>query len=166
MKRVITIVSVILVMVVAATAAPPPAGAANTPETQTFSLVGETIFLTGDGCVGENILVTSGTLVIRTLDSTTPSGRDVTSLQILYQNVSGIGTTTGTKYQIQDVLISTTTEWIDGGQFETTLANTGLRVVGPGPDNNRWAVLVTHVTADSVAGTIVVDFQHFDLSCR
>jgi hypothetical protein len=167
MKRIITVTVVVLVTTLVATAVSRSAAAASTSETLTFSLVGETIFLSGpDGCTGENILVTSGTLEIRTSLTTTSSGKFITTFKSLYKNVFGIGTTTGTVYRIQDVLISTTTGSTAGGHWETTLANTGLRVVGPGPDNNRWATLVMHVTGDTATGTNVVEFQHFDLACR
>jgi hypothetical protein len=166
MKRIITVTGVVLVITLAFAAVSQPAAAATAPQTVTNSLVGQTIFLTGDGCVGENILLTTGTLEVRTFYSTTSSGRTVSTFQLLYKNVSGVGTTTGTKYRIQDVLVSTTTAPLDEGRWETTLANTGLRVVGPGPDNNRWATLVMHVTGDTATGEIVVDFQHFDLACR
>jgi hypothetical protein len=167
MKRIITVTVVVLVTTLVATAVSRSAAAASTSETLTFSLVGETIFLSGpDGCTGENILVTSGTLEIRTSLTTTSSGKFITTFKSLYKNVFGIGTTTGTVYRIQDVLISTTTGSTAGGHWETTLANTGLRVVGPGPDNNRWATLVMHVTGDTATGTNVVEFLHFDLACR
>jgi hypothetical protein len=105
-------------------------------------------------------------LEVRTFYATTSSGRTVSTFQILCRNVSGVGTTTGTKYQIQDVLISKTTAPIDPGHWQATVANTGLRVVGPGPDNNRWATLVMHVTGDTATGDLVVDFQRFELACR
>jgi len=167
MKRIVRVTVVVLVTTLVAAAAAHSAAAASTSETLTFSLVGETIFLSGpDGCIGENILVTSGTLEIRTSLTTTSSGKFMTTFKSLYQNVSGIGTTTGTGYRIQDVLISTTAGSTAGGHWETTLADTGLRVVGPGPDNNRWATLVMHVTGDTATGTTIVEFLHFGLACR
>jgi hypothetical protein len=166
MKRLSVITVALLTTASLAAITSQRAAGATALDSQSVSLVGQTIFLAGDGCVGENILITSGTLEIRTLDLTTPTGRRVTIFSILYRNVSGVGTTTGTKYQIQDVLVLTSVDWVGGGPFETTVANTGLRVVGPGPDNNRWAIFVMHVTGNSDLGTIAVDFQHADLACR
>jgi hypothetical protein len=165
-KRIITVFGVVLVIVLAAAAVAQAAATATSSQTQTFSLVGETVFLTGDGCVGENIRLTSGALTVRSSLVTTSSGRIVTTFQLLYKSVSGVGTSSGTKYQIQDVERSVTTAPTDPGHWQTTLATTGLRVVGPGPDNNRWATLVIHVSGDSATGQVAVEFEHFGLACR
>ena len=84
MKRIVRVTVVVLVTTLVVAAAAHSAAAASTSETLTFSLVGETIFLSGpDGCTGENILVTSGTLEIRTFLSTTSSGKFVTTFKSL-----------------------------------------------------------------------------------
>jgi hypothetical protein len=160
------IVVAALVILVAVGATSVPAAVAATPVTVTeFSVVGRTI-TTADVCAGgESILLTSGTTEIRLVSVESSGGRIVSVLQILLKNVSGVGATTGIMYQVQDAFISQVTKSV-GGIFEATLANTGLRVVGPGPDNNRWARLVIHMTVDFATGTIIANFEHFDLTCR
>lgn len=129
---------------------------AVTRTTQSISLVGQ-VWQGAEFCVTEPILITSGTLEISNVFAD-PAGTFTDFLQFAYRNVVGVGTVTGTKYQIQGIenrILTSSTE---------TIVTSGLNIFGPGPDNNRQAISVAHVVGTGAGFS--VGFERQEIICR
>jgi hypothetical protein len=151
MKRSMILLIASLAAMLAFVAVP---ASAVTRTTQSISLVGQV--WQADSCVTEPILITSGTFEISNVFSD-PAGTFTDFLQFAYRNVVGVGTVTGTKYQIQGIENSILTS------STATIVSAG-KIVGPGPDNNLQGISVAHV-AGTGAG-FVVGFDRQEITCR
>jgi hypothetical protein len=156
MKRIVLIAFALAVVLV-------PVAAADTPWTVQFvSFVGDTFPVNQGGeCAGEPILITSGGQEIRSMSTTSQGGTEVT-IALSFVNLVGVGTTTGTRYVIAGRFNEETVTTL-AGVSEHTIAS-GSVIVGPGPDNNRLAHGVLHLTAAN--GTLTADVIRTEVVCR
>ena len=80
------------------------------------------------------------------------------------QGVSGVGLTTGAKYQATGVTHETFTFSGNNYQYSDTYVN-NFRIVGQGPDNNYMVHETYHVTFNA-NGQLTATVDNFSITCR
>jgi hypothetical protein len=81
------------------------------------------------------------------------------------QGISGIGETTGDKYQGTGVTKDSSFKLsFQNGQASQTFVN-NFRIIGQGPGNNLLIHEVAHITFNA-NGTVTVDHDNFSAQCR
>jgi hypothetical protein len=148
-RRARRIVAALVVTALCAIGAASPRAAEATPVTSSLSLMGFVIFEApvGSQCAGtEPIFITSGTQDVRMSTITTPNGRVVVAMQIVWNDVSGFGTNTGTMYTLTAMAATTVTTLVEtGGHFEaTTASHSSISSEEPAPDTGYMVTSITH----------------------
>jgi hypothetical protein len=136
MKKVMPYLFVLLVAI-AVLWQPTPASAQAITNTANLSVpINLLVFVPcADGGTGEFVQL-SGDLHILFHTTISDSGQVEIKSHFQPQGVSGMGLTTGDKYQGTGVTQQTTTfDSVDGFPFETTFVN-NFRIIGQGPGNN------------------------------
>ena len=99
------------------------------------------------------------------IDHAVLTGRRVSVFQVAEMHETGIGLTTGDKYESS---LAYHFEPVNGslvnGQFTTSFtAQTGI--TGPGPGNNMYFPTMIHVTVNA-AGEITAEVERFPVTCK
>lgn len=123
---------------------------------------GTTVFQCEPGVGLEDILITSGVFQLVTHTVTTPTGTVIDSVQGTWQNLAGIGLTTGNEYHFAFVGGSTSVTGLGSDSATLTFAE---RVVSAGPDENEVVKVVAHTTV-TPDGAVTADFHFESLGCR
>jgi hypothetical protein len=110
----------------------------------------------------EDILITSGVFQLVTQTVTTPTGTVIDSVRGTWQNLAGIGLTTGTEYHFAFVGGSMS---VTGLGSDSTTATFAERVISAGPDVNELVTVVAHTTV-TPDGTVTADVHFESLGCR
>jgi hypothetical protein len=114
------------------------------------------------GGVGE-VVDLSGSL--HTLLSITINGNKVSvDMHVQPQGLSGLGETTGAKYQGTGVTEESFTASLQNGQFNSTFVN-NFRIIGQGPGNNLLVHENLHITINA-DGTVTVSHDNFSIDCK
>jgi hypothetical protein len=114
------------------------------------------------GGAGE-IVDLSGSL--HTLISFTINGNNVSGyFHFQPQGISGIGETTGAKYQGTGVTEETFKNSLQNGQSNLTFVN-NFRIIGQGPGNNYLVHETLHVSVNA-DGTVTVFHDNFSIDCK
>jgi hypothetical protein len=127
------------------------------------TLIDLTVFVPcAAGGAGE-IVDLSGPL--HTLISSTLNGNNVSGkFHFQPQGISGIGETTGDKYQATGVTQQTFKASLQNGQSNLTFVN-NFRIVGQGPGNNFLVHENLHINVNA-NGTLTVFHDNFSIDCR
>lgn len=80
------------------------------------------------------------------------------------QGISGIGETTGDKYQATGVTMESFAGSFHNGQFNQTFVN-NFRIIGQGPGNNFLVHETMHITVDA-NGSVTVFHDDFSAACK
>jgi len=80
------------------------------------------------------------------------------------QGVTGVGLTTGDKYQATGVTQDHFKASLQNGQFEMTFVN-NFRIIGQGPGNNFLVHITTHLTGNA-NGVVTASVDNFSLDCK
>jgi hypothetical protein len=103
----------------------------------------------------------SGTLHVLTHVTTDDQGGLHVKQHFQPQGISGVGLTTGDKYQGTG---ATQTEFNATAAFEQTSVN-NFRIIGQGPDNNLLVHATFHVTVNA-NGDVTTVVDNFSVECR
>jgi hypothetical protein len=102
---------------------------------------------------------------LHTLVSITINGNKISGeLHSQPQGISGIGETTGAKYQATGVTSESFTASLQNGQANTTFVD-NFRVIGQGPGNNLLVHENLHITVNA-DGTVTVFHDNFSVDCK
>jgi hypothetical protein len=102
---------------------------------------------------------------LHTLITFTINGNEVSGfMHFQPQGISGIGETTGAKYQATGVTQSSFSLSLQNGQFNTTFVN-NFRIIGQGPGNNFLVHETAHITINA-NGTVTVNHDNFSADCK
>lgn len=113
-------------------------------------------------CAAENVTV-NGTFRVLLQTTETPSGNRHVVTESNFSSVSGIGETSGLRYQVPSTGGAVFNGDID--MVNVTSANHTFRLVGQGPDNNLNVHGVLHITWNG-NGELVVEFEKVSIECR
>jgi hypothetical protein len=80
------------------------------------------------------------------------------------QGISGIGETTGDKYQATGVTKTSFSVSFQNGQANTTFVN-NFRIIGQGPGNNFLVHETAHITINA-NGAVTVNHDNFSTECK
>jgi len=80
------------------------------------------------------------------------------------QGISGIGETTGAKYQATGVTQESFKNSFQNGQANLTFVN-NFRIIGQGPGNNFLVHETMHISI-SAGGTVTVFHDNFSVACK
>jgi hypothetical protein len=115
-----------------------------------------------DGGTGE-VVDLSGPL--HTLMSFTMNGNNVSGYYHFQpQGISGIGETTGVKYQATGITQESFKNSLQNGQANDTYVN-NFRIIGQGPGNNFLVHETLHFTINA-NGTMTVFHDNFSVDCK
>jgi hypothetical protein len=115
-----------------------------------------------DGGNGE-VVDLSGPL--HTLMSLTINGNNVSGYYHFQpQGISGIGETTGVKYQATGITQESFKNSLQNGQANDTYVN-NFRIIGQGPGNNFLVHETLHFTINA-NGTVTVFHDNFSIDCK
>jgi hypothetical protein len=161
MKRVITaMLFALTAFLLTMAGTPTPAHAQATTTTTNVTFPFNTVIV--NPCTGEPIAFTGENhFVIHT--TATPSGTFQTTIHSNLQNVSGVGTVTGTTYRAVISNKQTTVFTAAGGQVNTIVGN--FHIVGPGAGNNFILHNTVHVTVNP-NGEATAEVENFFAECR
>jgi hypothetical protein len=79
------------------------------------------------------------------------------------QGISGIGLTSGDKYQLIGVIHQSFNGKVGAANTTSTVVNG--RVIGPGPGNDRFWYYTSHITVNA-NGEVTADFVNFEIVCK
>ncbi len=135
--------------------------AANAAVTQNIKIPIDQI-LSGP-CTGEDIELTGELHLLSTLTEDGAGGYHA-KYHANYAGVSGVGLTTGTKYQINGGFNTEYNIAADGFPSETTaVANYGL--IAPGKGNNYKGHALFHITVNA-NGEVTAEIDSFEVECQ
>ena len=80
------------------------------------------------------------------------------------QGISGVGETTGLKYQATGVTQSSFKQSLQNGQANSTFINR-FDIIGQGPNNNFSVHETAHITFNA-NGDVTVNFDNFGIDCN
>jgi hypothetical protein len=80
------------------------------------------------------------------------------------QGISGVGETTGDKYQATGVTLESFGGSLQNGQFNQTFVN-NFRIIGQGPGNNFLVHETVHITVNA-NGSVTVFHDDFSAACK
>jgi len=102
---------------------------------------------------------------LHTLMSVTVNGNHVSVFAHFQpQGISGIGETTGAKYQATGVTKEGFTASLQNGQANSTFVN-NFRIIGQGPGNNFLVHETAHITINA-DDTVTVTHDNFSIECK
>lgn len=102
---------------------------------------------------------------LHTLISFTINGNNVNGyFHFQPQGISGIGESTGAKYQATGVTLESFKNSLQNGQANLTFVN-NFRIIGQGPGNNYLVHETMHVTINA-DGTATVFHDNFSVDCK
>ena len=102
---------------------------------------------------------------LHTLISFTINGNNVSGyFQFQPQGISGIGETTGAKYQGTGITQQSFKSSLQNGQANLTFVN-NFRIIGQGPGNNFLVHETLHITINA-DGTLTVFHDNFSVDCK
>jgi len=102
---------------------------------------------------------------LHTLITETINGNNVSGVMHFQpQGISGIGETTGTKYQATGVTGTSFSQSLQNGQANMTFVNR-FNIIGAGPGNNFLVRETSHITFNA-DGTVTVYFDDFTVECK
>src|SRR5262245_17491989 len=115
-----------------------------------------------NGGAGELVLI-SGTLHILTSVTINDNNASIKS-HFQPQGATGVGLTTGDKYNANGVTQETDTLSLQNGKAEFTFIN-NFRIVGQGPDNNLEVKQTIHQTVNA-NGDVTSTVDNTNIECR
>lgn len=115
-----------------------------------------------NGGVGEEILLTGKLHDL--IHLTTNNNRFLVKLHTQPQGITGVGLTTGTKYQGTGVTQERFGGSLVNGQFSDTYVN-NFRLIGQGPGNNLLIHQNAHITFNA-KGEVTAVLDHLSISCK
>ncbi len=123
----------------------------------------QTIFVPcANGGKGEDIAISGElhTLIAYTIN------KNVISVKSHYQpqGISGVGLTSGDRYQANGATNDQYSERIWGGHYEETMVN-NYRIIGPGPDNNYLVHDKMHMTINQ-NGEVTIEVIDMAVDCK
>ena len=102
---------------------------------------------------------------LHTLISFTINGNNVSGkFHFQPQGISGIGETTGDKYQATGVTQQTFKASLQNGQTNLTFVN-NFRIIGQGPEDNFLVHETLHINVNA-NGTLTVFHDNFSIDCK
>jgi hypothetical protein len=114
------------------------------------------------GGVGEIVDLTGP---LHTLISSTVNGNNVSgTFHFQPQGISGVGETTGDKYQATGVTQQTFKSSLQNGQANLTFVN-NFRIIGQGAGNNFLVHENLHINVNA-DGTLTVFHDNFSIDCK
>lgn len=113
------------------------------------------------GCPGGESVDLSGSVHLLFHVTINSDGGESADLHVNYQGVSGIGESSGAKYQIP-VEVHINTNGHVGVETTTTLS---AKLIGQGPDNNEVMHMTFHVTVNA-NGTVTASVDNFFIKCQ
>ena len=117
-----------------------------------------------NGGAGEFVLLT-GDLHVLFHTTISNSGRITIKQHFQPQGISGVGETTGDKYQATGVTQQKVTfDGITGFPFNTTFVN-NFRIIGQGPGNNFLVHETFHVTINA-NGVLTAETDNLKIECK
>jgi hypothetical protein len=132
-------------------------------QNESVDFTGFTVFIPcADGGAGE-LVVFEGNLHV--LITSTVNGQNVSAkAHFQPQGLSGVGQTTGDKYQATGVTQDHQKSSLQNGQASFTFVN-NFRIIGQGPGNNFLVHQVVHVTVNA-NGDTTADHDRFTVDCK
>ena len=115
-----------------------------------------------DGGAGEEVLLSGNLHIVTHL--AVNGNRFVFKDHFQPQGISGVGLTTGDKYQATGVTQDRFSGSFVNGQFSETFVN-NFRIIGEGPGNNFLVHETFHVTI-TANGLVTVEVDRFTTSCK
>jgi len=100
------------------------------------------------------------TLITFTINNNNVSGKQ----HFQPQGISGVGETTGLKYQATGVTQASFTQSLQNGQANQTFINR-FDIIGQGPGNNVSVHETAHITINA-NGDVTVNFDNFGVDCN
>ena len=131
----------------------------------TIPVAGTTISYTADpsgACYGEDITLTSGTVLIKSHGTMNQNGFHGT-FDVIRQDIHGVGAQSGAQYVETGTDTGSQTQSWDNG-FTTTMTD-HINIVGQGPDNNAVISDVLHLTVNA-NGDITAVVSDYAITCR
>ena len=115
-----------------------------------------------NGGEGEDIALSGEVHILTTLTI----NKNVISVKSHYQpqGISGVGLTSGDRYQATGATNDHFSDQIGGGHYEETMVN-NYRLIGPGPDNNYLVHEKMHMTINQ-NGEVTVDVLDMAVDCK
>lgn len=115
-----------------------------------------------NGGVGELVELSGPlhTLITYTINGNNVSGK----FHFQPQGVSGVGLTTGDKYQATGVTQESFKDSLQNGQYQSSYIN-NFRIIGQGPDNNFLVHENSHITINA-NGDVTVTHDNFSSECK
>jgi hypothetical protein len=102
---------------------------------------------------------------LHTLITLTINGNNVSGyMHFQPQGISGVGETTGVKYQATGITQTSFALSLQNGQANSTFVN-NFRIIGQGPGNNLLVHETAHITFNA-DGTVTVFFDDFRIDCK
>lgn len=127
----------------------------------TISVAGTTIPYAADPtgvCYGEDINLTSGTVLIQSHGTMDQNGFHGT-FDVIRQGIQGVGVQSGARYNVTGTDTGAQSQNVNGA-FTTTFTD-HINIVGQGPDNNAIAsdVIAVTVTPDGQQTAYIEDYS-------
>jgi len=113
-------------------------------------------------CGAFEAIQASGSVHLVTSTTTDATGGMRVDVHSNYQNVSGVGETTGTTYRF---IASNTSKSTTNGSASNYTLDDNVRVIGQGPNNNQVLHILYHVTTDA-AGNVTAQTYQFQNACH
>jgi hypothetical protein len=115
-----------------------------------------------NACNGEDVLLTGFFHIVAHPTNDAAGGSHV-AFNLNYDNVHGIGLTTGAKYEFRGEHHSI--ENLNAGNNYTASNSADFRLIGQGPDNNEVGTFEYHLTV-TPDGNITASFENFRTVCH
>lgn len=139
-----------------------PSLAANAVDHQVMPFNQSVWISCANGGAGEDVAL-SGELVVTNHEVTDADGGSHTRQMMRPQRVTGVGATSGKKYQGTGMGFWSDGQTSDGGSVYTYVQN--FRIIGQGPGNNLLVHMVTHVTTNA-NGDVTADVDLSSNACK